>query len=370
MADSDSASGTEDDVAVYLENSLPLDALDPDIVNSETLDPETLDPETLDPETLDPNKMESTESVFRQVEAHSHATLDALLATHRRNPAVLRRIQSLVSGIPSSVLRWQHQHELAAGRRIERETERENIVRAFMTGPSKYYYVAASELYIQYTALTPETPMFTQVSLDDITHRVLTSTPKTIDWASKRKILAAIIRQIHARSVADVTPMPATIAAAHSVVDVLFLPGPGRRVRVKHFMTVMGDAILTRGHGRGRHEGKEDGKHKHKHTPAYCVSSDAAGIISRWNRFTSRYFGADLTKTIALAPTPNKAAVQLGIAVSHSTGLSTPNILNVLCVAAYYSYLHGSAPSYLENMADMHPELREFIDELRPAGPG
>ena len=298
---------------------------------------------------------------FATIGTQLHADLDAMLAIHQNDRAILDKIRTLVTGIPANIVRWKQQHDLAASRRIEREMEREKAVQAFLAGPTKYYYVLASDTYIRY--VQAQLPLFEQVSADDVIYHALSTTPKTVDGAAKGKILAAIMRRIHACSLIEIKPDQNIFALVHSTVDAMFPPGPVGRLKAKHFLTAVGDIIQARIGPRGKHC-----------LPTYHVSEEAAEFVAQLHGYAMRFFRANLGKTITA--TRGASSTYLGIgslplsdpsAVPAGTvfqGRTSNLMLNILCVAYYYSRLHGSAPAYLENMADMHPEMRETVSEI------
>lgn len=304
---------------------------------------------------------------FATIGKQLHADLDALLAIHQHDRATLDKIQALVAGIPANIVRWKQQHDLAASRRIEREMEREKVVRAFLAGPTKYYYVPASDTYIRYVpshqGQEPHSP-FEQVSADDAIYHALSTTPKTVDGSSKGKILAAIMRRIHACSLTEFTPDQIIFTLVHSTVDAMFPPGPVGRLKAKHFLTAVGDIIQARIGPRSKHR-----------LPTYHVSEEAADFVAQLHGYAMRFFRANLGKTItatrgasstyldigSLPPLSDPSTVPAGTAFQ---GRTSNHMLSILCVAHYYSRLHGSAPAYLENMADMHPEMRETVLEI------
>lgn len=259
-----------------------------------------------------------------------HEKIDELTIKYADNEYVLSRLRVFIlNQLPGSL----SSAEILCSERCKRKAELvangDKFFEEFIS-INKYYYCSRLEIFINYDDIH-----FSQVSEDDIIHKVLSMITKRPDLHSwKHRIKNNLIKSIKERSPLNAIPESHTI---QSVIGKLYPHFFISKNAAKHFLVAVGDSI------------------KGKKNNIYIAPSSLKPIIREietnyyncfgnsniLSNFKLKYHGHEYSELRFFSCNMKKHDV-----------FDNTNMLDMLCVASHYSDRYESADNFSSKLGD------------------
>lgn len=258
-----------------------------------------------------------------------HEKIDELLQKYEGNEYIMNRLKTfIINQLPSSLSSAQVAHEERHKRKHQLSVSGDKFIEHFLA-VNKYFYCSKHELFIKYDYVD-----FKQVSEDDIQHQVLTMITKKSELQSwKHKLKNTVIRVIKDKSLHSAIPSAVTI---YDVIGKLTPCIMITKNAAKHFLVAVGDAM----------HGNKDKTYIVPTALKYLLRGiettyyNYFGISNILSNFKLKYHGHDYSETRFFHCNMEPYL------------FDTSNMLNLICVASYFSQRYNDADSYAYKTGD------------------
>ena len=275
-----------------------------------------------------------------------HSLLDMLIAKYSLDPYMSVRLINYLEHLLPSILETEAIQYTQREERKKQLTEyRDEFTTRFLL-KNKYFYSHQTDLFLHYDGLH-----FVIYSEDDIQHQILstiTSEQSLMAW--KHKIKANILKQIKERSLLKAIPESATIQYVLNQLYPTFFPS---RNLAKYFLTVIGDSLLFNSRNE---EDKDKTVEPLIYITAHTVKNFIReignqcytffGVSNAFSNIKFKYYEHDYSACRLLQMAP------LTTNIINTCFQGNRHLLDLLCVAAHYSFRYGSADYFLKQCSE------------------
>ncbi len=268
-----------------------------------------------------------------------HQIIDTVVSRYRGNDALLSKFSSLVLQLPTVLSNYETILQERTERKNALSTTAEEFIEQFLTDDTnKYYYNSAVDLFFVYNTNTMKYEITEEDEITQVTLLALNEYEDLKPW--KYRIKNQILKRIkEEKELLNAVPEPYTIQKVLS----LFIPNVFKsRDAVKHFLIILGDIFYK------------------KNVNRYFITSKAKRFIKELSSECSALFGmhgmAGVFKYKFYEHTFNECRLldmnDAGLSTLNVGDYSSPfkrNIVEIMCVASYYSKRFKNADAFLES---------------------
>jgi hypothetical protein len=323
--------------------------------------------------------MSTTDDSYIKEEAEKkhkklHDIVETLIQKYSTNEYVEGKLVNFIENMLPTALENAHNTLVMRSERKQQLTaHKDDFTQRFLL-KHKYFYLPHAETFVHYDNLH-----FSVYSEDDIQHQILSSISQEHSlrvW--KHKIKNNIMKQIKELSPLKAQPEEVTI---QRVISYLFPAFFETHAQAKYFLTVLGECLTQGLQGTGGTQGTGDTHgtlvSNTDIPPAgpctYIISPQLKALVKEINNQGYLLFGPLATfsnikfkhydheyKCCRLLYGAKKGAI---------TPLIVKNILDILCVSAYFATRYGSADKFLAQCNDTKLcEYALLLHKTTPAG--
>ena len=279
-------------------------------------------------------------------EEQCQQTVASLFEKYKDNEYIVQRLVNHVTSLPNTLETELANHEKRIVRQNFLSNEQQSFIQVFLS-KNRYFYMNNNCFY-EYDG-----KHYMIVKEDDIIHNLLSSISKDrtlLEWKYKTKI--SVIKLIRERSLFSSIPESYTI---QSVLNLLFPQFFQSKNHAKHFLTIIGDNILSK---------NEDGiiflisQHmKHMLLELDNVAYASIGHATITPNFVTKYHENHSYTKCRLIRMNNNCSFDAWKKIVRNNGL------DLFCVAVHYSKRYGYSDKFVDNNSD--DELRNCVYYLK-----
>ena len=246
---------------------------------------------------------------------------------YENNPFMLSKIHHVICNQLPNMLEKIERQQLPE----DLTPEHDCFIQTFLTN-NHYFYNANTDNYLYYDGIH-----YQLYNEDDILHQVLSSISKDrnlISW--KKRTMINVMKRIKENNILKSVPESITI---QNVLDLLYPTLFNSKTEAKYFLTVIGDNI-----------------HRKNRNLIHFIHPYSKTFLRELNKICMYIFGINLFNTFKYKyhehEYKNCRLVKINECVKNE-GLWLPsitdNILDILCVASYYSLLYNCSDEFIIN---------------------
>ena len=270
-----------------------------------------------------------------------HDKIDELNIKYDGNDYVLGRLRTFVlTQLPGALSSAEFLHTERTKRKAHLLANGDRFFEEFIS-VNKYYYCSRLEIFIKYDDIH-----FKHVSEDDIIHKVLSTISKRPELQSwKHKIKNNLIKTIKERSPLNAVPETTTIQTVlGKLCPHFFNTNPA----AEHFLVAVGDSI----------NGKKN--------TTYIVPSSLKNIIREIDTNYYNCFGnSNILANFKLKYHGHEYSdIRFFCCnMKNKHPFDNSNMLDLLCVASYYSMRYENADNFISKLGDTNLSRNVFFAE-------
>jgi hypothetical protein len=256
--------------------------------------------------------------------------VETLQNKYEKNELIMNKLNEYIENLPNLLSSLNTTIIEKQKRKQKLEKESEKFIKKFLNN-NKFYYHNSSELFFQY-----ENNNYNIIKEDDIQYTILTNISKNTnltDW--KHKLKVSLLKKIKDRDIFNCIPDSETIQKLILNLNIILKT----KSNTKYFLTIIGDILLK------------------KTNPIYILNPKIKQFIKELNNQSCMYFGSvNLLNIFKFKYYDHNISECRLIDINDSINmdywnsfLKSEKVINLFCVAAYYSRRYENADNYLLN---------------------
>ena len=272
--------------------------------------------------------------------------LTSLFEKYDDNEYMLQRLVNHVLTLPNTLENELVNYEKRVCRQNFLSNEQQSFIQVFLN-KNRYFHMNNNCFY-EYDG-----KHYMIVKEDDIIHNLLSSISKDrtlLEWKYKTKI--SVIKLIRERSLFSSIPESYTI---QSVLGLLYPQFFQSKNQAKHFLTIIGDNILTKNDDNIIFLISQHMKHMLQELDNIAYAS--IGHATTTPNFVTKYHENHSYAKCRLIKMNNNCSFDVWKNMVRNNGL------DLFCVAVHYSKRYGDSDKFVDNSSD--DELRNYVYYLK-----
>jgi hypothetical protein len=253
-----------------------------------------------------------------------------LIDKYKDNPYILQRINKYINILPTTLETEDINNKYRVHRTQCLFNEQQIFIQVFLN-KNQYYYLITNNCFYHYNG-----KIYKMVTEDDIQYQLLSiisKDRKIMQWKHKTKI--NVIKQIKDRNLFKSIPESYTI---QKIINLLYPNLFSNKNQVKYFLTIIGDTLLKKTNNLIF---LVKPRSKEFITILEFVCYCTTGYANIANNFVTKYNEMYNYQNCRLVNISNNTSNE------SLTETINKNILDILCVATYYSERYGSSDQYI-----------------------